>query len=468
MLLRRFASGLVSSRKSNSAVISRSDLFQGLRCTRWTSHANSSTQVQPVPVVEADIVLVRDFIYSALYDENQGYFSARSSAVGELPTPINFNSLEGKRAYTQYIDNLYKRGDSSWFTPVELFQPYYGYALAEFILRTHSSSNPLIIYEIGGGTGTCARNILDYMKAHAPRTLYETMSYKSVEISGELAKKQYQKVTKGDENRKQFSVERRNASDRSGWGAAKKESCFVIMLEVLDNLPHDLVHRETSRSPWMEKWVLERTDGEVPGLPVEISKPLQDDLIIRCLEAMKGDPAQSRSVTRTLKNMVVKLLNASELLWIPTGCLKLLETLHSARPNMTLIASDFSLLPDVRLAGEGAPLVSSKKGGVNKDHATYLEAKGHTDIFFPTDFSVLQKLDHLCSAANGNTKTSRRSSVVNSAQFMDLFADTGKTLTRDGYNPLLEDFSNTKFYISTPAGGFKSDVGTQSTGSHSI
>lgn len=39
---------------------------------------------------------------------------------------------------------------------------------------------------------------------------------------------------------------------------------------------------------------------------------------------------------------------------------KLLETLHSARPNMTLIASDFSLLPDVRLAGEGAPLVSSK------------------------------------------------------------------------------------------------------------
>lgn len=33
--------------------------------------------------------------------------------------------------------------------------------------------------------------------------------------------------------------------------------------QVLDNLPHDLVHRETSRSPWMEKWVLERTDGYV-------------------------------------------------------------------------------------------------------------------------------------------------------------------------------------------------------------
>ncbi|KAG6549180.1 hypothetical protein Mapa_009165 [Marchantia paleacea] len=435
MRLRRFASAFISSR---------------LRCTRWTSHAKSSTRVQPVPLFEADSVLVRDFIYSALYDENQGYFSVRSSAVGELPTPINFNALEGHRAYTQYTDNLYDHGDSSWFTPVELFQPYYGYALAEFILRTHVFSNPLKIYEIGGGTGTCARNILDYMKAHAPRTIYDTMTYTSVEISGELAKKQYQKVVTGEDNRQQFRVERRNASDRSGWGAAKKESCFVIMLEVLDNLPHDLVYRETSRSPWMEKWVLERTDGEVPGLPVEISKPLQDDLIIRCLEAMKGDPVQSRSIFRTLKNTVVKLLNASELLWIPTGCLKLLETLYSARPNMTLIASDFSFLPDVKVAGEGAPLVSSKKGGVNKDHGTYLEAKGHADIFFPTDFSVLQKLDHHCSAANGYSKTSRRSSIVNSAQFMDLFAETGKTLTRDGYNPLLEDFSNTNFYISTP------------------
>lgn len=39
---------------------------------------------------------------------------------------------------------------------------------------------------------------------------------------------------------------------------------------------------------------------------------------------------------------------------------RLLETLHSALPNMSLIASDFSYLPDVTIAGDRAPLVSSK------------------------------------------------------------------------------------------------------------
>ncbi|KAL3689004.1 hypothetical protein R1sor_015313 [Riccia sorocarpa] len=427
----------------------------GLRFRNSYSLAKFATQVEPVAdVADEDSILVRDFIYSALYDEKQGYFAARAGAVGELPAPINFSLFEGQRDYTQYLDSLYKQGGSSWFTPVELFQPHYGFALAKFILQTHGSVNPLRIYEIGGGTGTCARNILDYIRAHGPRALYETMTYTSVEISGELAKRQYQKVVTGDDNKKQFHVEHRSASDRSGWGPVKKEPCFVIMLEVLDNLPHDLVYRETSDSPWMEKRVVDRIDGEWLGTPLEISKPLQDDLISRCLQVMRDGKTQNKSILRTLKNTITKLLNTSELLWVPTGCMKLLETLHSARPNMTLIASDFSILPDVKIPGEGAPLVSSKQGGVNRDHTSYLEAKGHADIFFPTDFSVLQKLDQHCAATHGISGAARRSSIVNSAQFMDLFADTEESLTRSGYNPLLEDYSNTKMFISTPVGGF--------------
>lgn len=39
---------------------------------------------------------------------------------------------------------------------------------------------------------------------------------------------------------------------------------------------------------------------------------------------------------------------------------QLMEVLHWALPKMSLIASDFSYLPDVRIAGERAPLVSTK------------------------------------------------------------------------------------------------------------
>ncbi|CAM6121675.1 unnamed protein product [Calypogeia fissa] len=411
--------------------------------------AKLSTQAITSPMLE-DTVLVRDFIHSALYDEKDGYFAARSDAVGALPEPLNFSRFEGRRAYSEYLANVYKQGGSSWFTPVELFQPHYANAIAKYILRTHGSVAPLNIYEIGGGTGTCARNIIDYMKKHAPQAVYDTMSYTSVEISGALAKKQYEKVVEGDSRRKQFRVECRNASDRSGWGAVDRGLSIIIMLEVLDNLPHDLVCRQAPENPWMEMRVSERDYSGKRIAPVEIPSPLEDSLIRRCFDAMKDGPAPpGTSLFRSIKDRLLKTMNVPELVWVPTGCLQLLETLHSARPNMVLIASDFSSLPDVSLAGQGAPLVASKISGQTKDHTTYLEAKGHADIFFPTDFSTLRKLDLSCAAAR-NINTSRHTSILTTAEFMDIFADTEKTLTRDGYNPLLEDFKNTRFYLSTP------------------
>lgn len=65
---------------------------------------------------------------------------------------------------------------------------------------------------------------------------------------------------------------------------------------------------------------------------------------------------------------------------------------------MSLIASDFSYLPDVRVVGDRAPLVSTKKGGLTIDLQSYLDAEGDCDIFFPTDFWLLERIDHYCSA----------------------------------------------------------------------
>jgi hypothetical protein len=52
----------------------------------------------------------------------------------------------------------------AWLTPVEIFKPWYGYALAKYILEYHrhvlQESGPLTIYEVGGGTGTLATCVL--------------------------------------------------------------------------------------------------------------------------------------------------------------------------------------------------------------------------------------------------------------------------------------------------------------------
>eukprot|EP01018_Ginkgo_biloba_P025880 Gb_25510 [translate_table: standard] len=50
-------------------------------------------------IVKDRPILVREFIHSALYDPQFGYFAKRSGAVGLLEKAIQFNQLEG----TQFV-----------------------------------------------------------------------------------------------------------------------------------------------------------------------------------------------------------------------------------------------------------------------------------------------------------------------------------------------------------------------------
>ncbi|XAR48834.1 hypothetical protein NMG60_11031795 [Bertholletia excelsa] len=402
-------------------------------------------------------ILVRDFIRSALYDSNHGYFSQRSGSVGVLERSIKFNRLEGRKAYMQHLDKIYKQNDISWFTPVELFKPWYAYGIAAAIMRTANLSVPLKIYEIGGGSGTCAKGIMDYIMLNAPTRVYNSMTYISVEISASLAKKQTETVGEVASHLSKFTVECRDAADRSGWGDADQQSCWVIMLEVLDNLPHDLVYSENQVSRWKEVWVGKQHDQS--GLS-EVYKPLQDPLITKCMEIMAlehGPVTLGGKASSVAKHIWAKVFAKPRRCWLPTGCLKLFEVLHGALPRMSLIASDFSYLPDVNIPGERAPLVSTKRDGSSLDYNSYLDAKGDADIFFPTDFWLLERIDHYCSGwlklqkdKSSKQGRKRRTITLDTSSFMEEFGLPSKTRTKDGYNPLLDDFKNTKFYLSVP------------------
>ncbi|CAI9117763.1 OLC1v1019245C1 [Oldenlandia corymbosa var. corymbosa] len=329
--------------------------------------------------------------------------------------------------------------------------PWYAHGIAEAILRTANLSIPLKIYEIGGGSGTCAKGIMDYLKLNAPSRVYDNMSYISVEISPSLAEKQTATVGEVESHLSRFRVEHRDAADRSGWGEAEQQPCWVIMLEVLDNLPHDLIYSSNQFSPWMEVWVEKHRERSELS---ELYKPLQDPLITSCIEILDLENASGGSIA---KRMWAKLFPRSRRCWLPTGCLKILEVLHGALPKMSLIASDFSYLPDVKVPGERAPLVSMKRDGKSYDYENYLDTKGDADIFFPTDFWLLERMDHYCSGwlkphedKSSKKGKKRRTLMLDTSAFMEEFGLPTKTRTRDGYNPLLDDFKNTKIYISVP------------------
>ncbi|RWW27058.1 hypothetical protein GW17_00008529, partial [Ensete ventricosum] len=193
----------------------------------------------------------------------------------------------------------------------------------------------------------------------------------------------------------------------------------------------------------------------------EVYKPIQDSLIAQCVKIIGLDEDHAAGRNRLVSAASYILSRAfpkPRRSWIPTGCLHLLEVLHSALPKMSLIVSDFSYLPEVSIPGARAPLVSTKKDGRTTDHGNYLDAKGDADIFFPTNFWLLERIDHYCSGWSNEQKTSsslksvrkRRTIILDTAAFMDEFGLPSKTRTRDGYNPLLDDFKNTKFYLSVP------------------
>ena len=95
------------------------------------------------------------------------------------------------------LDHCLHCMQASWLTPSEIFTPHYGRSVANFILDKHSQmaepGTRLNILEIGGGTGTLARDVLNHVRSAAPHS-YAECSYTSVEISSHLAEIQQHTV----------------------------------------------------------------------------------------------------------------------------------------------------------------------------------------------------------------------------------------------------------------------------------
>jgi hypothetical protein len=90
-----------------------------------------------------------------------------------------------------------------------------------------------------------------------------------------------------------------------------------------------------------------------------------------------------------------------------------------------------------------------QKGGRNVDFESYLLTPRTADVFFPTHFPSLAALwresrGHVHGATDA---AELGSEVLSTAEFMNLYADTKRTKTMTAFNPLLDDFQNTAFFL---------------------
>lgn len=398
----------------------------------------------------AQTVLARDWISDSLYNLEHGYFNTAASPVGQLPEPFPFPEFSGQQAYLQQLRMWYNKLQVSWLTPAEIFHPHYGRAVATSMLQSFPPNQPLGIIEVGGGSGRLARDILDHLHSECPDR-YADASYTSMEISPRLASIQEQQVLHDGLHSAQYQVLQHDGITSSAWDTVDERPCVIILMEVLDNLSHDRVWRHSCDGDWQEAWV------EATGLQNntrqqvirEVMKPVSDPLIWTCLAAVEkqqqGQSAQSwlhATLDWALGQASPSGSGPEQSMWLPTSCLHLLHRICAARPNHLLIAADFDHLPDVAVPGVGAPLVASTVNGQTLDHSSYLVPQGTADIFFPTNFQLLHHLHQLANAHHGEVQ----GQIMKTKAFMQRYGDVTATCTKSGYNPLLEDFSNTSFY----------------------
>lgn len=334
-------------------------------------------------------------------------------------------------------------------------KPWYGHAIARYLLKEHQQRQPLVIYELGPGNGTLCQSILDFIHKEHPE---QAVEYHLIEISERMHRIQKRKLF--DWN----TVP--NISIRLHHGVIEEEDgalvlsdprpCFVLAMEVLDNLPHDLIRFEAPDGHLREAIVESRADalyGEVPGKMQLAFRPAQDQLILDLVSAMEGRRS-NLPINRIFPSLAWSPVAAlgetflpgwqspwrSE--WIPTGAYRLFGALHRRLPQHRLVTSDFTghRLPDA-IPGWRGPIVQTRYGGLTVACQTFLLQRGLFDIFFPVD-------PHLMAHLWMVNRPSDDLIVVSHGDFVRLYGDTSRTQTQSGYNPMTDDFENVSMLLT--------------------
>ncbi|WFD38422.1 uncharacterized protein MJAP1_001375 [Malassezia japonica] len=284
-----------------------------------------------------------------------------------------------------------------WHTPTQLFSPYYGRALARYLVTEYKLHlfpyHDLVLYELGGGAGTLACDVLDYIEEEEPE-VYERTRYRIVEISARLAAQQSERLARHRAN----GVAQVVHKDILQWDEDVNEPCFFVALEVLDNLTHDVIRY--SMGDLQPYQCVVSIDGT--GDFHELWEPVHDPAIKRYLSLLESVrptllPPGAPTYLAWLPDAVRRFLfehmpfypNLTQPHFIPTGALQMMDVLKKHFPQHRLVLSDFSSLPDAA-PGVNAPVVQTRHNGVMIPVTTYLVLQGFFDIFFPTDFQALR------------------------------------------------------------------------------
>ncbi|KAL6793847.1 DUF185 domain-containing protein [Trichoderma camerunense] len=402
-------------------------------------------------------MLLRDFIDDSLYNPSYGYFS-KEAVIFSPGEPFDFNAMRDElefqaelgQRYTDFEDLLdEKEGESPtrqlWHTPTELFRPYYGEAIARYLVSNYRLTtypyDDLLIFEMGAGRGTLMLNILDYIRAADPQ-VYARTKFNIIEISSSLAAMQNRHLLSTAESRGHADkVEIINKSIFE-WDRYVPSPCFFLAMEVFDNFSHDGIRYDVTTEEPLQGHVLIDGDGDFYEFYVHELDPLAARFF-RVRHAATGGnypkPYPHNPLLRYLSTKMPFAANLSHAEFIPTRLMQFFDVLEKYFPAHRLLTSDFDALPQA-IKGLNAPVVQTRFQRRMVPVTTPLVHQGYFDILFPTDFNITEAIYRAI--------TGKLTRVMSHGDFMRRWAYVEDTETRSGENPLLSHYRNASVMVT--------------------
>ncbi|KAI5780737.1 S-adenosyl-L-methionine-dependent methyltransferase [Peziza echinospora] len=423
----------------------------------------------------------RDFIDDSLYNPQYGYFS-KHATIFTPGTPFDFSTMEDDHDFTKQLSERYVTFEDNldatkginpirqlWHTPTELFNPYYGHAIARYLVANYKLSlypyHDLVIYEMGAGNGTLMRNVLDWIRDNDP-DVYERTKYRIIEISPALA--EIQATTISTDSTTHNILQQAAQSGHSShvqiinksifeWDTYVPDSCFFLALEVFDNFAHDMIRYDPYTSEPLQGMVLIDNEGDFHEFYTRDLDPLVSRFLAIQKRAAQSRRASSKSsalnsaatnlITRPLTQSLAKIkqslnpfsTNLSHPTYFPTKLLQFFDILHTYFPSHRLVTSDFHSLPTI-VKGTYAPVVQTRFNRTTIPVSTIYVHQGYFDILFPTDFALAEDMYRAV--------TGKLTRVMTHGEFVKRWAWVDQVRTRSGDVPLVTWYENASFLSS--------------------
>ncbi|KAF2270630.1 DUF185-domain-containing protein [Lojkania enalia] len=400
-------------------------------------------------------MLLRDFIEDSLYNPHYGYFS-KQVVIFSPGEAFNFNALKSEHEFFQQLRHRYTDFEDAlddqepndlrqlWHTPTELFSPYYGEAIARYLVEDYKINfypyHDLNIYEMGAGNGTMMLNILDYLRDMHPE-VYERTKFKIIEISNQLATLQQQGL--GQSAYARGHVDKVEIINKSifDWDTYVSSPCYFLALEVFDNFAHDALKYDMRTGEPFQSRVVIDPRGEMFEYYSRDLDPVTQQFLKKRAAACDdyAHPLQGSRIMNNIRSLLPFQGSMSLPEYIPTRLMQFFYILYYKFPNHKLISSDFHKLSDT-VEGINAPVVQTRYKRQMIPVSTPLVQQGYFDILFPTDFEVIESMY--------TAITGRFARTYLHEDFMSGRANMVETQTRNGENPLLSWYKNASVMIT--------------------